>query len=185
MIRVSIGEPGRGLQGFRCSHLEASNARRIASLAGTRAGTLTRYRDVAVAALASCDAEHAASFVHRVLGPLAADDDATYRVATTLAVYLQENRSRARTAQRLTVHPNTVSYRVDQAQTILGRSIDTDSLDLAVALVLLPTLPGLLRERRTADADGISRPRRSRCDVSTNRAINLGTAHQGILRRGP
>lgn len=86
-----------------------------------------------------------------MLGPLAADDEATYRVATTLSVYLQENRSRLRTAQRLTVHPNTVSYRVDQAEKILGRSIDTDSLDLAVALVLLPTLPGLIRERRAAE----------------------------------
>ena len=124
----------------------------MASLVGKHAAPLTRYRDVAVAALASCDAEHAASFVQRVLGPLAADDEATYRVATTLSVYLQENRSRARAARRLTVHPNTVSYRVDQAQMILGRSIDTDSLDLAVALVLLPTLPGLLRERRTAEA---------------------------------
>ena len=150
-VRVSIGEPGHGLAGFRSSHIEASNARRVAALAGTRAGKLTRYRDVAVAALASCDAEHAASFVHRVLGPLAADDEATYRVATTLSVYLQENRSRARSAQRLTVHPNTISYRVDQAEKILGRSIDTDSLDLAVALGLLPTLPGLIREARTAE----------------------------------
>jgi DNA-binding PucR family transcriptional regulator len=116
-------------------------------LAGSHARTVTRYRDVAVAALASCDAEHAASFVDRVLGPLAADDEATYRVATTLSVYLQENRSRARAARRLTVHPNTISYRVDQAQMILGRSIDDDSLDLAVALVLLPTLPGLRGER--------------------------------------
>jgi DNA-binding PucR family transcriptional regulator len=150
-VRVGIGEPGHGLAGFRSSHIEASNARRVAALARTRAGTLTRYRDVAVAALASRDAEHAASFVHRVLGPLAADDEATYRVATTLSVYLQENRSRARSAQRLTVHPNTISYRVDQAEKILGRSIDTDSLDLAVALELLPTLPGLIREGRTAE----------------------------------
>ena len=151
-VQVSIGEPGHGLEGFRRSHIQAANARRVASLVGEHAAPLTRYRDVAVAALASCDAEHAASFVQRVLGPLAADDEATYRVATTLSVYLQENRSRARAARRLTVHPNTISYRVDQAQMILGRSIDTDSLDLAVALVLLPTLPGLVRERRASEA---------------------------------
>lgn len=145
-VRVAIGEAGHGLKGFRSSHLEASSARRVASLAGTRAGTLTRYRDVAIPALASCDAEQAASFVVRVLGPLAADDEATYRVATTLSVYLQENRSRSRAAKRLTVHPNTISYRVDQAQMILGRSIDTDTLDLAMALLLLPILPGLVGE---------------------------------------
>ncbi|MFV8317580.1 PucR family transcriptional regulator [Mycobacterium sp. 23] len=145
-VRVGIGEPGFGLKAFRCSHLEASNARRVAALLVASGGTVTRYCDVAVAALASCNAELAEAFVHRVLGPLAADDEATFRVATTLSVYLQENRSRTRAARRLTVHPNTVSYRVDQAQTILGRSIDTDSIDLAVALALLPTLPGLTRQ---------------------------------------
>jgi DNA-binding PucR family transcriptional regulator len=150
-VRVATGEPGRGLKGFRCSHIEASHAPRVAALAGERASALTRYGYVAVAALATRDTEQAQSFVRRVLGPLAADDEATYRVATTLSVYLQENRSRARTAKRLTLHPNTVSYRVDQAETILGRSIDTDSLDLAVALVLLPTPPGLIAERRTAE----------------------------------
>ncbi|ORA98665.1 hypothetical protein BST27_20325, partial [Mycobacterium intermedium] len=62
-VRVGIGEAGHGLQGFRSTHLEASSARRVASLAGTRAGALTRYRDVAIPALASCDAEQAASFV--------------------------------------------------------------------------------------------------------------------------
>ena len=44
-------------------------------------------------------------------------------------------------AARLFVHPNTVSYRVNQAETILGRSIDVDTLELSVALALLPTLP--------------------------------------------
>ena len=142
-VLVAVGEPGSGLAGFRRSHIEASHARRVVSLAGPHASILTPYRDVAVAALASVDAEHAASFVHRVLGPLAADDEATYRLAMTLSVYLQENRSRARAAQRLIVHPNTVSYRVQQAESILGRSIGADTLDLAVALTLLPTLPGL------------------------------------------
>lgn len=144
-VRIGIGEPGHGLSGFRDSHCEASDARRVASLLGTRAVGLTRYRDVAVASLASCNAERAEAFVHRVLGPLAADDEATFRVAMTLSVYLQENGSRSRAARRLTVHPNTVSYRVDQAQMILGRSIETDSLDLAVALELLPMLAGLVR----------------------------------------
>lgn len=150
-VRMAVGQPGYGLKGFRRSHIEACHARRVVSLAGPRLGHLTRYRDVAVAALATADPEHAASFVGRVLGRLAEDDEATYRVATTLSVYLQENRSRVRAAGRLAVHPNTVSYRVDQAEAILGRSIDSEGLDIAVALALLPTLPGLLHERRIAE----------------------------------
>ena len=62
---------------------------------------LTRYRDVAVTAMASIDREQTAAFVTRVLGRLAADEESTYRIATTLAVYLEENRSPARAAQRL------------------------------------------------------------------------------------
>jgi hypothetical protein len=148
-VRLAFGEPGGGLNGFRQTHVQASHARRVASLMGPHAGPVTRYRDVAVAALASTDAEHAASFVTRVLGPLAAADEDTYRVATTLAVYLQENRSRARAARRLIVHPNTISYRVSQAEAILGRNIDTNTLDLSVALALLPALPRLAQPRPT------------------------------------
>ena len=145
-VRLALGDPGAGLTGFRDTHLQAAHARRVAALTGPGGDRVTHYREVAVAALASADSEHAASFVTRVLGPLAAPDEDTVRVATTLAVYLQENRSRARTAKRLIVHPNTVSYRVNQAEQILGRSIDTDVLELSVALALLPTLPGLAQQ---------------------------------------
>ena len=142
-VRLAFGDPGVGLSGFRQTHVQAMYARRVASLIGAHGGPVTHYRDVAAAALASSDPEHAASFVTRVLGPLAASDEDTFRVASTLAVFLQENRSRTRTAKRLFVHPNTVSYRVNQAEMILGRSIDTDTLDLALALALLPALPRL------------------------------------------
>lgn len=142
-VRLAFGEPAWGLKGFRRSYLEAGQARRVAALSRSRGAVLTRYRDVAVAALASVDHGQAAAFVARVLGPLADDDESTYRVAMTLAVYLQENRSPARAAQRLTVHPNTVSYRVNQAESILGRSVDSDAFEVSVALALLPLLPGL------------------------------------------
>ena len=142
-VRLAFGDADTGLAGFRRTHQQAAHARRVAGMSGADGERVTRYREVAVAALASADTEHAAAFVTRVLGPLAADDEDTARVASTLAVYLQENRSRARTAGRLFVHPNTVSYRVNQAETILGRSIDVDTLELSVALALLPTLPRL------------------------------------------
>ena len=145
-VRVAMGEPAWGLAGFRRSHLQAEQARRVAELAGSRSHAVTRYRDVALAALASADPGQATEFVLRVLGPLAADDETTYRVAMTLAAYLQENRSPARAARRLTVHPNTVTYRVNQAESILGRSVDSDAAEVTVALALLPLLPGLSRQ---------------------------------------
>ncbi|OBI94087.1 hypothetical protein A5660_12430 [Mycobacterium alsense] len=142
-VRVAIGEQGWGIGGFRRTHTESAHAHRFATLLGDRADVVTRYRDVAVGALASTDADHALAFVTRILGPLAADDEPTYRIAATLAVYLEENRSPARAAQRLTVHPNTVGYRVHQAEELLGRPIDTNTIDLSVALALLPAIRGL------------------------------------------
>jgi DNA-binding PucR family transcriptional regulator/uncharacterized protein YukE len=142
-VRMTIGEPGWGISGFRRTHIEAAHAHRVAALIGDRGPVVTRYHDVAVAALASADSEHAVAFVKRILGPLAANDEATYRIATTLAVYLEENRSPAKAAQRLVVHPNTVSYRIHQAEEFLGRPIDTNTLDLSVALALLPAIRGL------------------------------------------
>ena len=53
-----------------------------------------------------------------------------------MRTYLDENGSRARTAKRLNVHENTVSYRLRQAEEILGRSVDKRTLELRVALTL-------------------------------------------------
>jgi PucR C-terminal helix-turn-helix domain/GGDEF-like domain len=142
-VRVAFGEPGWGISGFRRSHIEASHAHRFASLLGDDAPVVTCYRQVAVAALASTDGEHAVAFVKRILGPLAANDEATDRIAVTLAVYLEENRSPAKAAQRLMVHPNTVSYRIHQAEELLGRPIDANIRDLSVALALRPAVRGL------------------------------------------
>ncbi|WP_231117822.1 PucR family transcriptional regulator [Mycobacterium colombiense] len=142
-VWIAVGEPGWGISGFRRTDTEAAHAHRVASLLGDRASVVTCYRYVAVAALASADGAHAVAFVKRILGPLAADDETTRRVAATLAVYLEENRSPARAAHRLNVHPNTVGYRVNQAEELLGRPIDANVLDLSVALELLPALRGL------------------------------------------
>ncbi|WP_063037142.1 PucR family transcriptional regulator [Nocardia pseudovaccinii] len=145
-LRVAVGESDRGLDGFRRTYIEAIHARRVASLIGPRADTLTHCRSVAVAALGTADPELALAFVTDVLGSLADNDDATRRIAMTLSAYLGENRSRNRAADRLSIHPNAVSYRVRRAEELLGRSVDIDTLDLRVALAMLP---GLTRPRAT------------------------------------
>jgi DNA-binding PucR family transcriptional regulator len=135
-VRVSIGEPARGIAGFRASHAEALQAQRIAQLAGRPAGSITRYHDISLRSLATADLDHARAFVERELGSLALGDDTTRRLAATVRVYLSENGSRGRTAKRLSVHENTVSYRLRQAEEILGRSVDKRTLELRVALAL-------------------------------------------------
>ena len=142
-VRVAIGEPGQGIAGFRQSHDEAAHARRVAVLAARPAGTVTRYSRVTLAAIATADLDQARVFVKRELGGLAADDDPTTRLTATLRTYLEEHSSRGRTAKRLGIHENTVSYRIKQAEEILGRSVDQRTLELRVALALAHLVRGL------------------------------------------
>jgi DNA-binding PucR family transcriptional regulator len=135
--RVAFGSIAAGMEGFRASHREAMQARRVARLSGRRGGTVTRYVDVALTAVASVDLELARDFVARELGPLAAQDDDTVRLAATLRVYLEEHASPRRTAQRLGVHENTVKNRVRAARELLGRSPEERVAELLVALRLV------------------------------------------------
>jgi DNA-binding PucR family transcriptional regulator len=135
-VRVAVGEPAAGLAGFRSTHHEALDARRVAALSRRGPGTVTRYGLVSLQALASADIDQAHAFVHRELGALAADDDTCRRLAATLRTYLDEHASRGRAAKRLGIHENTISYRIKQAEEILGRSVEHDTLNLRVALAL-------------------------------------------------
>ena len=135
-VRVATGEAARGLEGFRATHEQASNARRVATLARRPGGSVTRYASVALQALACSDPEQARQFVQRELGALAAADDTSLRLAATLRAYLDEHSSRSRAAARLGIHENTISYRIRQVEEILGRRIEGDTLNLHVALAL-------------------------------------------------
>jgi hypothetical protein len=134
--RIAVGEPAHGIAGFRSSHLESLQARRVATLSERPSGSVTRYGLVALQALAASDIDQARAFVGRELGALTADDDTSRRLAATLRVYLDEHASRSRAAKRLGIHENTISYRIRQAEEILGRSVDEETLDLRVALAL-------------------------------------------------
>ncbi|WP_181784291.1 helix-turn-helix domain-containing protein, partial [Pseudonocardia pini] len=65
------------------------------------------------------------------------------RLRDTLRALLRHGHNRALAAKALTVHHKTVSYRVAQAEELLGRSLAADTLDLEVALVIDETLGGL------------------------------------------
>ncbi|OBG52176.1 hypothetical protein A5669_25455 [Mycolicibacterium fortuitum] len=135
-VRVAIGEPAPGIGGFRSSYVEAVEAQRVARLAGRAAGSVTRYDNVSLRAIATANLDQARDFVRRELGPLGEMDETTRRLAATVRAYLDENCSRGRTAKRLHVHDNTVAYRIRQAEELLGRSLERRTLELRVALAL-------------------------------------------------
>jgi transposase-like protein len=144
--RVAFGPPAAGVDGFRSSHRAAMQARRVARLTGRRGGTITRYVDVALTAVASVDLDLARDFVARELGPLSGNDDDALRLAATLRVYLEEHASPRRTAQRLGIHENTVKNRVRAARELLGHPPEERVAEVLVAL----RLARLTREKNTA-----------------------------------
>jgi hypothetical protein len=139
-LRVAFGAPADGVEGFRRSHQQARYARRVALLQGARPGSVTLYEHVALTALASADLDHARDFVSAELGPLAAGDESTRRLAETLTVYLEERSSPKRAAKRLGVHENTIPNRIRAAQALLDRPIDERVPELLVALRLRSAL---------------------------------------------
>ncbi|MCW3038727.1 MAG: regulatory protein [Solirubrobacterales bacterium] len=135
-VHLAVGDPGHGPAGFRRSHRQAGEARRVATLTDRPAGSVTRYADIALTALTTVDATQAREFVQAQLGALGALDPAILRLAATLAAYLDGGSSHARAARQLGVHENTVRYRVRQAEDLLGRHVNSDTLELRVALRL-------------------------------------------------
>lgn len=135
-LRVALGRPGRGLDGFRRSHQEALRARRVAALA-RRPGTATATFDgFALDALLTQDLDEARRFVVHELGPLAEDSDASRRIAATLEIFLDEGSSFVRTGRRLGIHENTVAYRIRRAEELLAHRVSDRAMELRTALRL-------------------------------------------------
>jgi hypothetical protein len=139
-LSVAAGTPAPGVEGFVESHREALLARRVARLRGDSGGVVATYPDLALEALLAEDPEAARRFATRELGPLAAPDDATVRLAATVAVFLEEGSSFVGAGRRLGIHANTVAYRVRRAESLLGRPVTERQLELRVALRLAALL---------------------------------------------
>lgn len=136
---VALGAPGSGVAGFRTTHHEAMEARRVAKLLHCGA-TPTRYDDIALLGLLTQDLDQARVFAERRLGPLIADDDTTQRLAATLQTVLEERGSPRRAAKRLGVHENTVAKRLRTIETIVGEKADGPPAELLAALAIRQAL---------------------------------------------
>jgi hypothetical protein len=141
-LRVALGRPARGLEGFRRSHQEALLAKRVGSLAVRRHGGPLNYSSVALDALMTADLDEAGRFVSSELGALIDGSDAARRLTATLEVFLDEESSFVRAARRLGIHENTVAYRVRRAEELLGRRTTERQLELRAALRLAHFIKG-------------------------------------------
>jgi PucR C-terminal helix-turn-helix domain/GGDEF-like domain len=139
-VLVGQGRPASGPKGFRQTHREACDALRVAKIAGHCGGTLTRYDDVDLASLCSVDTVACRAFVVDELGPLAADTARARRLRDTLQAFFEANSNFRATAARLGLHHNTVRYRIDRAEALLGRAPGARRLHLELALHLAARL---------------------------------------------
>jgi len=137
-ILVAVGRPGTGLEGSRNSHVEAAEALRVACIAGQPPGNIIYYDDVEIASLCSGAGElRARHFIESELGGLAADTEVARQTRQTLLAFYSANSNFRATAVNLGVHHNTVRYRLEVAERILGRRIESRRLITELALHLL------------------------------------------------
>ncbi|WP_158895959.1 PucR family transcriptional regulator [Amycolatopsis anabasis] len=135
--RVAAGQLERGIEGFVQSHRQAAAARRVATtLAPYDRFGVVSYTQTALISLLIRDLDAATSFTALELGGLAENDDGTARLRSTLCAYFEEGQNLARTARRLDVHHNTISYRLHKAEELLGHPVQNRRLELEVALHL-------------------------------------------------
>lgn len=134
-VRFAIGSPAVGAAGFRRTHQQAVSAHAVALAAGPRRQGVTSFEDVAPLAMMLGSMELLRDWVQQTLGSLAGNDVPTSQLRATLRVFLQENGSYQATARRMSVHKNTVQYRVRKAEKHLGGRVDRDRLNLELALL--------------------------------------------------
>ncbi len=146
-IRFALGAAGSGVSGFRRTHEQALGAHAIALAAGGSGQPMTSFADVAPLALMSGSTELIRAWVIETLGSLADDDGHHAMLRDTLRVFLQESGSFVATGERLTLHKNTVRYRIGKAEESLGRPVGEDRLHIELALLAAQWLgPTVLRQ---------------------------------------
>lgn len=141
-IRFVLGEPGEGLDGFRQSHRQAMRVYNLAFAAGEHCDRVLTFRDVGAMALMAGDMAAARGWVADTLRELAIDDEQHARLRDTLRVFLAAGGSYTAAAGQLTMHKNSVQYRVRKAEEILGRPVSENRLDVELALRLCHRLGG-------------------------------------------
>jgi DNA-binding PucR family transcriptional regulator len=132
-IHFAFGDAVKGVTGFRLTHRQALAAQAVALAAG-RAPRVVTFEEVAPVAMMLGSADLLRAWVLATLGGLAADDEHHARLRDTLLVFLQSGRSYKAAAERLTLHKNTVQYRIGKAEESLGWPAGENRQDVELAL---------------------------------------------------
>jgi hypothetical protein len=152
-IRFAFGGVARDLRGFCLTHEQAAAAQGVALAAGVLAPRVVAFAEVAPVAMMLGSAGLLRAWVLSTLAGLAADDEHHARLRDTLLVFLQSGGSYKMTAEQLTLHKNTVQYRIRKAQESLGRPVGDSRNDVELALLASQWLGSSVLERAAAGDD--------------------------------
>jgi DNA-binding PucR family transcriptional regulator len=134
-VRIALGDPASGADGFRRSHRQARQAQLVAMIADVDVQRqVTAWADVGSVALMCADSDALADWVQDTLGGLAGQDESMARLRETLSTFLATGGSFTSAAQLLHMHKNTVQYRVRKAEEALGRPLSARRRDVELAL---------------------------------------------------
>jgi hypothetical protein len=137
-VKLAVGRPAFGIEGFRTTHVEAAHAARFWELGATR--STTSYASVEVVSLLASDLPRARRFVEGALGALAEQSDAAAGLRGTLLAFLAHGCSHVQAAQELQTHQNTIYNRVRRAEELLGGPVTDRRVEIHNALMLTETL---------------------------------------------
>jgi DNA-binding PucR family transcriptional regulator len=132
-VRIAIGSRGRGVEGFRRSHLDALTTQRMLTRLQSRE-RIVSFDEVRLVSLVTQDAQGAQAFVQHTLGELAA---ASPELQSALAMFLHTGCNASRAAELLRTHRNTLLRRLTRAESLLPRPLDDQRVHVAVALDVL------------------------------------------------
>ncbi|MFF2083987.1 PucR family transcriptional regulator [Nocardia sp. NPDC058176] len=132
-LRIAIGSTGRGLDGFRVSHLDALSTQQAMARLHTDQVVAT-FAEVEGVLPLTADADRANRFIAHTLGAL---EHAAPAVREALRAYLREQCNASRAAERLFAHRNTILRRIQRADELLPRPLHENTLNVAMALEIL------------------------------------------------
>ncbi len=158
-IHFAFGDAAKGTTGFRITHQQAVAAQAVALAAGSPAPRTVTFSEVAPVAMMLGSPELLRAWVLGTLGGLATDDEHHARLRGTLLVFLQSGGSYKTTAEQLTLHKNTVQYRIRKAEESLGRPVGENRHDVELALQASHWLGSSVLRSAPASDDHDPRPR--------------------------
>ena len=132
-LQVAVGEPRKGLEGWRLTHREAQAAQEVMLRKPQR---LTRARDVILLAAVLRDESLAKSMSETYLAPLEGHGDSGAVLRETLRAYFSAGLNAATAAAALAVDRHTVQRRLRKVEEALGRLLPDCHAELVVALGL-------------------------------------------------